>query len=106
MSKVAVIVFVILGFIFLATSLDSASFVLASTASIGEEDGEEPATWHTIIWGCIMAIIAIALLLIGGLNVVQSSTVIVAVPVLLIYSLLIISILRWLRQDHGLEGEK
>nr|WP_299244365.1 BCCT family transporter [uncultured Halomonas sp.] len=105
LGKVVVVFFVILGFIFLATSLDSASFVLASTASIGEEDGEEPATWHTITWGILMAVLAISLLLIGGLKVVQSSTVIVAVPVLVIYSLLIISILCWLRQDHGLEGE-
>lgn len=104
LGKVVVVFFVILGFIFLATSLDSASFVLASTASVGEEDGEEPATWHTIIWGVVMAVLAISLLLIGGLKVVQSSTVIVAIPVLLIYLLLIVSILCWLRQDYGHKG--
>ncbi|MDN6297767.1 MAG: BCCT family transporter [Halomonas sp.] len=106
LGKVVVVFFVLLGFIFLATSLDSASFVLASTASVGEEDGEEPATWHTIIWGVVMAVLAISLLLIGGLKVVQSSTVIVAVPVLLIYLLLIVSILCWLRQDYGHKGAK
>ncbi|MGO1626854.1 MAG: BCCT family transporter, partial [Halomonadaceae bacterium] len=106
LGKVVVVFFVILGFIFLATSLDSASFVLASTASVGEEDGEEPAPWHTIIWGVVMAVLAISLLLIGGLKVVQSSTVIVAVPVLLIYLLLIVSILCWLRQDYGHKGAK
>ncbi|MGB5855331.1 MAG: BCCT family transporter [Oceanisphaera sp.] len=105
MGKIVVLFFVILGFIFLATSLDSASFVLASTASKSAGDGEEPAVWHTIIWGLIMAVLAISLLLIGGLKVVQSSTVIVAVPVLIIYLLLIISILRWLRQDHDLKEQ-
>ncbi|NWN92882.1 BCCT family transporter [Marinobacter adhaerens] len=106
LAKLAVLFFVVLGFIFLATSLDSASFVLASTASTTAGDGEEPAVWHTVTWGILMAVLAISLLLIGGLKVVQSSTVMVAIPILIIYILLTVSILRWLRQDHGIQEEQ
>lgn len=98
-SYFAILFFVILGFIFLATSLDSASYILASTASIKVGDGVEPPIWHTIIWGLIMAALSISLLLIGGLNVVQTSAVVVAVPVVVLYILLIISLMRWLKED-------
>lgn len=107
MSYIAILFFVILGFIFLATSLDSASYILASTASIKVDEGVEPPTWHTILWGLIMALLSISLLLIGGLNVVQTSAVVVAVPVVIIYILLIISLMKWLKNDdHIYEEDK
>ncbi|WP_434121188.1 BCCT family transporter [Salinicoccus roseus] len=106
-SYIAILFFVVLGFIFLATSLDSASYILASTASIKVGDGVEPPVWHTILWGLIMAFLSISLLLIGGLSVVQTSAVVVAVPVVIIYALLVISLMRWLKNDeHVYEEEK
>ncbi|MBY8909025.1 BCCT family transporter [Salinicoccus roseus] len=106
-SYIAILFFVVLGFIFLATSLDSASYILASTASIKVGDGIEPPVWHTILWGLIMAALSISLLLIGGLSVVQTSAVVVAVPVVIIYALLVISLMKWLKNDeHVYEEEK
>lgn len=106
-SYIAILFFVVLGFIFLATSLDSASYILASTASIKVGDGIEPPVWHTILWGLIMAFLSISLLLIGGLSVVQTSAVVVAVPVVIIYVLLVISLMKWLKNDeHVYEEEK
>ncbi len=106
-SYLAILFFVILGFIFLATSLDSASYILASIASVKVGNGLEPPMWHTIIWGLIMALLSISLLLIGGLSVVQSSAVVVAVPVVIIYLLLIISLFKWLKNDtHTFEEEE
>lgn len=106
-SYIAILFFVVLGFIFLATSLDSASYILASTASVKVGEGIEPPIWHTIIWGLIMALLSISLLLIGGLNVVQTSAVVVAVPVVVIYILLIISLFKWLKNDeHTMKEEK
>lgn len=98
--------FVILGFIFLATSLDSAAYILASTASKKVGDGIEPPMWHTIVWGVLMALLSISLLLIGGLDVVQTSAVVVSVPIVLIYILLIISLFKWLKQDFPLKNKE
>ncbi|CAM2945880.1 BCCT family transporter [Salinicoccus roseus] len=104
-SYIAILFFVVLGFIFLATSLDSASYILASTASIKVGDGIEPPVWHTILWGLIMAFLSISLLLIGGLSVVQTSAVVVAVPVVIIYALLVISLMKWLKNDEHIYEE-
>ncbi|WP_271397121.1 BCCT family transporter [Salinicoccus roseus] len=104
-NYIAILFFVVLGFIFLATSLDSASYILASTASIKVGDGIEPPVWHTILWGLIMAFLSISLLLIGGLSVVQTSAVVVAVPVVIIYALLVISLMKWLKNDEHIYEE-
>ncbi|AQQ54799.1 BCCT family transporter [Planococcus lenghuensis] len=92
--------FVVLGFIFLATSLDSATYILSAIATKELEGDQEPARWHRLLWGAILAALAISLLLIGGLNVIQTSSVIVSVPVIVIYVLLTVSLLKWLKEDY------
>lgn len=101
LSKLVLIFFVVLGFIFLATSLDSATYILSAIATKELKDQQEPARWHRLLWGAILAIMAVALLMVGGLKVIQTSSVIVSVPVIIIYLLLAISLVRWLKQDFG-----
>jgi len=91
--------FVFLAIIFLSTSLDSATYILAAIATKELNEGQEPARWHRMMWGAILAILSITLLFVGGLGVVQTSAVIVSVPIFIIYLLLIISFFRWLKQD-------
>jgi len=94
------IFFVILGFIFLATSLDSASYVIASVAT-KELGGEaQPARWHRLLWGVLLSALAISLTMTGGLNVVQTSSVLVSVPVLVMYILMSISLVKWLKNNE------
>jgi betaine/carnitine transporter, BCCT family len=94
--------FVVLGVIFLSTSLDSATYILAAIATKELKEGEDPARWHRMVWGSVLAIISISLLLIGGLRVIQTSAVIVSVPIFILYILLIISLFRWLKEDYPL----
>ncbi|WP_235062646.1 BCCT family transporter [Thalassobacillus devorans] len=96
------IFFVILGFIFLATSLDSASYVIASVATRELEDGAEPARWHRLLWGILLSALAISLTIVGGLDVVQTSSVLVSVPVLIMYILMAYSLIKWLKSNEHL----
>lgn len=91
--------FVIVGVIFLSTSMDSATYILAAVATKELEPGQDPARWHRMVWGAVMAILSMSLLLVGGLRVIQTSAVVVAVPIYIIYLLLLVSLIRWLRQD-------
>lgn len=92
--------FVVLGVIFLSTSMDSATYILAAIATKELQPGEDPARWHRMIWGAVLAILSLSLLLVGGLRVIQTSAVVVAVPIFIIYILLLVSFVRWLRQDY------
>ncbi|WP_126425083.1 BCCT family transporter [Brevibacillus marinus] len=93
--------FLVLGFIFLATSLDSSTYILSAIATKELKDGQEPARWHRVLWGVVQAALALSLLLIGGLKVVQTSTVIVSAPVIVMYVLLAVSLIKWLKADFA-----
>lgn len=99
-SKIVLIFFAVLGFIFLATSLDSATYILAAIATKELKNGQEPARWNRLVWGVTMAILAVSLMVVGGLRVIQTSAVIVSVPVVIIYLLMATSLIKWLKQDE------
>ncbi|WP_026702577.1 BCCT family transporter [Salibacterium aidingense] len=98
LSTVVMIFFTVLGFVFLATSLDSATYIIAGIATTDLQKGEEPARWQRLLWGVVLSALAISLTIVGGLNVVQTSSVLVSVPVLIMYILLAVSLIKWLRE--------
>ncbi|MGY4691536.1 BCCT family transporter [Salibacterium sp. K-3] len=98
LSTFVMIFFTVLGFIFLATSLDSATYIIAGIATTDLQEGEEPARWQRLLWGIVLSALAISLTIVGGLNVVQTSSVLVSVPVLIMYILLAASLVKWLKE--------
>ena len=80
--------------IFFVTAADSASIVMASMSQSGRP---EPSKWVTILWGLLLAIIAVALLLAGGqatLSGLQQLMVASALP----FALVIIGVMiAWAR---------
>ncbi len=73
--------FILLCFIFLATTLDSAAYVLASVTSQELTGYQEPKRSLRITWALILAGVGAFLIQIGGLKPVQTSTIIVALAV-------------------------
>jgi len=71
------IVAVILIAVFFVTSSDSASLVIDTIASGGKDDNP---VWQRIFWALTEGLVAIALLLAGGLGALQSASIIVALP--------------------------
>ncbi len=72
--------------------------MLASIATKELKDEQEPARWHRVIWGVILSLLAISLISVGALRVVQTSAVIVAVPVVVLYGLFTVSLVRSLKK--------
>jgi betaine/carnitine transporter, BCCT family len=73
-------VFFVLSFIFVATSLDSAAFTLASAASEDLSPEGQPPRWHRLVWAFVLAGIAFTLMQAGGLQVLQAASVIAGLP--------------------------
>ncbi|MCM3519821.1 BCCT family transporter [Staphylococcus xylosus] len=71
------IIALLLIFIFFITSADSATFVLGMLSSDGNPN---PSRTIKIIWGLLTAGAAIVFLLSGGLDAVQSISIVVAIP--------------------------
>lgn len=82
--------------VFFVTSGDSAVLVLGMMSSDGNPN---PPTKTKLIWGALIAGIAISLLLAGGLKAVQTATILFALPFALVIILMVIALWRALRED-------
>ncbi len=83
--------------IFFVTSADSATLVLASMSS---EEREDPSLARRTAWGVIQALIAVALLLAGGLDALQGLIIVAALPFAVLLGLIAISLYRVLDREH------
>jgi len=81
MGFIVSLLFLILTMIFVATTSDSMSYVIATSMS-----DDNPSTWLRAFWGIVMGIVALILIASGsgGIDKLQSFIVVTAVPVSLI----------------------
>lgn len=86
----------ILVLVFFVTSGDSAVLVLGMMSSDGNPN---PSTKSKLLWGGLVAGIAISLLLAGGLKALQTATIVFAVPFSLVIILMLVSLWRAVRED-------
>ncbi len=68
---------VVLIAIFFVTSADSGALVMAMIASGGQE---EPPRWLKVSFACMSSLLAIALLLAGGLDALKTAAILIALP--------------------------
>ncbi|PKH19117.1 choline transporter [Enterobacterales bacterium CwR94] len=82
--------------VFFVTSADSGAMVVDTLASGGESN---TPLWQRIFWAALMGIVAIALLLAGGLGALQTVTIASALPFSVILLFSIYGLLKALRRD-------
>ncbi|MEU8779726.1 BCCT family transporter [Streptomyces sp. NPDC048606] len=83
---------------YFVTSADSASLVMGSLTSRGSL---HPPTWLVVTWGVLMAAVAAVLLVAGGLKSLQTATILVALPFVIVMLLLCWALVKELREDPG-----
>ncbi|WP_411329564.1 BCCT family transporter [Blautia hansenii] len=98
LPKLIMIAVCVLCFIYLATTIDSCAYVLTGTTtkSIGRK--EEPARWNRICWALIFCALSVGLMIIGGLQAIQSVSIIAALPLIGVMFLLILSVIKMLKE--------
>jgi glycine betaine transporter len=90
------VVATVLVLVFFVTSGDSATFVLGMLSDRGNPD---PSLRNKLSWGVLVALIAIALLVGGGLKALQTAAIVMAVPFAVVILLMLASLLRALRDE-------
>ncbi len=68
---------VIMVVVFFVTSSDSSAMVIDLLAS--KDDGRTPL-WQRVFWSCLIGLVALVLMLAGGLKALQSATIATALP--------------------------
>jgi len=92
-------VFAIVALIFSATTYDSASYTLASSATLHLSAGDDPARWHRVFWAFALGLMPVTLMFIGGLKVLQVTLLIVSLPILAVCVVAAISLVKSLQAD-------
>lgn len=99
LAPLAIGVFAFVSIVFAATTYDSASYTLASGATLHLRAGDDPARWHRVFWAFALAALPITLMFIGGLRVMQVSLLIVSLPILVVGVIMTVSLVKSLRAD-------
>ena len=102
-------VFAIVSIIFAATTYDSASYTLASGATLHLKAGDDPARWHRVFWAFALAIMPITLLFIGqfagnpaaALRVLQVCLLVASLPILIVGVISTVALVRTLQADRN-----
>ena len=105
-SGLVLAAYALIALIFSATTYDSASYTLASVATLKLPAGEDPDRWHRVFWAGALAILPITLMFVGGLKVIQSATLLVSLPLIGVGVLMAVSLAKQLGEDNvGLPGD-
>lgn len=96
LSLLAPVIGIMLIFTFLITSADSATFIMASMTSRGSLN---PTILSKLVWGVLMAAISGVLLYTGGLEALQTASLIAALPFTVVLLLLMISYIKMMKEE-------
>ena len=93
----------LLVFVFFVTSGDSATLVLGTMSTGGNPN---PPARVKVIWGVLVAAIALSLLLVGGIGAIQTATIVFALPFSAVLLLMAISLTLAIREDWNIEQQR
>jgi len=93
-------VFSIIAIIFAATTYDSASYTLASSATLHLKAGDDPERWHRVFWAFALGVMPVALMLLNSnLRPFQVILLVVSLPILFVGIAMSVSLVKTLQAD-------
>ncbi|WP_025166759.1 BCCT family transporter [Pseudomonas taeanensis] len=101
LSGLVLLAVAVSGIVMLATTFDSAAYVMAcaTTKTLGE--GQEPQRSNRLFWCFAIAVLPLALLFLGGLKTMQTTSVIIGLPLMIIMVLMMITTIKFIKEDHA-----
>jgi len=98
LGPLALSLFAFVSIISVATTYDSASYTLASTATSELKEGENPARWNRLVWAGVLGMLPIFMMLVGGLPIIRSGVLIASLPLLIVGVAMAVALAKSLRQ--------
>lgn len=103
-APVMMVLFCALIFIFLATTIDSAAYVLASGSVKNLKINDQPSRAMRIFWAAVLAVLSISLMLLNQLTAVQTVSLVAGFPLIFVQLYLVWASIRILRDHHNHTG--
>ena len=88
------------GILFYVTSADSGALVMANLSSRIRGEREDAAAWLRIFWAALTGILTVAMLLAGGIGILQQATLVMALPFSFVIVLIAVCLYRALRAEQ------
>lgn len=101
LPEVASVAFVVVCIVFMATTVDSSAYILASATTRRLSGNEQPPRWNRILWAVIFVALSFALTRIGGLETMQTASVLTGFPMIFICMLVLYVLYQMLRTDEA-----
>lgn len=103
LPQVFMVALLLVMFVFLATTMDSSAFAAAEMTVVEREGEQESAAprWLRVLWAVVAAIVAFAVLQVGGAKAVRSLCYMAGLPLAIVALLVIASAIKMLGKDHG-----
>lgn len=91
-QKILIALALFIGILFYVTSADSGALVMANLSSRIRSARQDAAAWLRIFWAALTGVLTIAMLVAGGIPVLQQATIVMALPfsgvlILIMYTL-------------------
>lgn len=104
-KNVTLFFLLILSFISTATLLNGSAYTLAmvTTKKIGGE--EEPAGWNRVFWALVLGGVSLALMFLGGLQPLQTSSIVGSFPMMFVAIIILISFLKDIKKGWASKDE-
>ena len=96
-TEIFTVVATVLIITYFVTSSDSGTLVITTLLSDGDDD---PPSAHRIIWGVTEGGIAAILLILGGLNALQTAAITAALPFSVVMIFMMVGLVKALNQEH------
>ena len=87
------------GILFYVTSADSGALVMSSLSSRIKGEREDAAPWLRIFWATLTGILTVAMLVAGGITILQQATLVMALPFSFILVVIMACLLKALHQE-------
>lgn len=100
MSNLVLVVWIVLAFVFMATTLASSAYSLGASTSVELIGDQEPARWNRTFWAFVISTVALTLMSLGGLKVLQVASLVGALPLIFITFFVVVSFMKTLFADY------
>lgn len=92
LPTIMLLIYCVICFIFLATTVDSSAYILGSLTSKKLSGYEQPARWNRMLWAVVFMLFAVGIMAVGGFETIQVVCVIAGFPLIFVCILLMRSI--------------
>lgn len=103
LPKIMMGILAIICFVFMATTVDSSSFVAAETTMKYENQNSLAPRWLRMFWAVITCVITFVLLQVGGFNAVQVLAILIGLPLAFVMFIVIISAIKALKDNEEIK---